>query len=241
MEARIEEVVIMETQRVNSSKDQARWPRFSEIRWGAIFGGVIVGLATYMLLALLGVAAGLSAVEPQSSEPVGSVPTMTGIWTGISMLLGAFVGGYVAARMSGLRRRSDGMFHGFVAWGVTTLVLAYLMTTAIGSLLGGTFNVLGQGMQTATQAAAQVADQGAAPAAQQLADKAEQLTDQAVAAVQGGEVPQQAREVADKTVSALAAASWWLFIGLLLSLALGIWGGTLGARAGNLRGQAVAS
>jgi hypothetical protein len=122
-------------------------PHFPWISWGAIFGGLAAGLATFILLAMLGLAVGITAIDPQATEPVGRVPAITGIWTGISMILAAFVGGYVAARMSGMSRRSDGLFHGFVAWGVITLAMIYLVTTSVGALLGGTLNILGQGMQ----------------------------------------------------------------------------------------------
>ncbi|MEO5573665.1 MAG: hypothetical protein ABIR48_04185 [Gammaproteobacteria bacterium] len=225
----------MEAHRIVSRRSYFSW-----ISWGSIFAGVIVGLATYMLLALLGVAAGLSAVDPQSADPAGSVPIATGIWTGISMLISAFVGGYVAARMSGLSRMGDGLFHGFVSWGVTTVLFAYLATTAVGSMLGGTFNVLGQGLQGAAQGAVSQAanpDSRAAQAGQDLRQQAGQVVDQAAAIVQGDQMSPQVREVADNTVSALAKASWWLFAGVLLSMLLGIGGGAAGIRATSRRSQ----
>jgi len=131
----------------------ARRPAFSAIRWGAIIGGLVGGTATYLLLSLLGVAIGLTAVDPQAAEPAGGVPLATGIWTGISMLVGAFVGGYVAGRMSGLARSVDGMLHGFVSWGATTLLYSVLMVSAAGAILGGTFKILSEGMRTTAQAA----------------------------------------------------------------------------------------
>ncbi|MEO5702972.1 MAG: hypothetical protein ABIQ54_03700 [Gammaproteobacteria bacterium] len=227
----------MEAQRITSRKSYFSW-----ISWGSILAGVIVGLATYMLLTLLGLAAGLSAVDPQSTDPTGSVPIATGIWTGISMLISAFVGGYVAARMSGLSRLGDGLFHGFVSWGVTTVLFAYLATTAVGSLLGGTFNVLDQGLQGAAQGAVSQAaapDVNVAQAGQQLRDKAAGVVDQATALIQGDQVPAQARNVADDAVSALAQASWWLFAGILLSMLLGIAGGAAGIRAASPRSHDV--
>jgi hypothetical protein len=42
---------------------------------------------------------------------------------------------------------------------------------------------------------------------------------------------EQARQTADEVVGSLAAASWWLFIGLALSLLVALAGGLLGARA----------
>lgn len=270
---------MMEAQQVTTTP---RRSYFSWISWGAIFAGLVVGTASYILLTLLGIAAGLSAVEPQAAQPVGAVPVATGIWTGISLLIAAFVGGYVAARMSGLSRLTDGMFHGFVAWGITTLLFAYLTTTAMGSLLGGAFGMLGQSLRGAAQVVAgapsgaggqlealikggstegaitpeslqtlqqrlQAGDrQGAMDVMMNqmgfTQERANQVVDQALMLFgQGGQASQQARQAADQAVSALATASWWLFFGILLSMALGIWGGAIGARSTSHRAREAAS
>lgn len=250
------------------TRTAGRRPYFSAIRWGAIFGGVVSGTATYLLLSLLGVAVGLTAIEPAAQEPVGAVPLATGIWTGISMLVGAFVGGYVAGQMSGLARSMDGMLHGFVSWGATTLLYLVVATTALGSLLGGTFSIISQGVQAAAPAVQQQAGQqggmlnqlmsavtqqgGADISVQSLnslqeaisngnreqainimvsdmgmeRDTAAQTVDQIMPLASEQNVQQTAQQATD----VLTATSWWLFIGLLLSLVLGIVGGAAGAR-----------
>jgi hypothetical protein len=257
----------MEVQTVEGERP-ARRPYFSAIRWGAIIAGVVSGTASYLLLALLGVAVGLTAVDPNAAEPVGRVPLATGIWTGISMLVGAFIGGYVAGHMSGLSRSIDGMLHGFVSWAVTTLLYAVLATTAVSALLGGTFKILGQGLQTGASAAAQsgggqnVLDQLAGAVSGQGGQG--QISPQALSsvqqAIQAGDrqsainimvnemgmdreratqmvdkmtpvLQTNPRDVAEQATDALATTSWWLFIGLLLSLALGIAGGAAGVKA----------
>jgi hypothetical protein len=263
--------------------------RFPNISWGAIFGGVAVGIATHLLLMLLGVAAGLSAVDPQSAEPVGHVPMMVGVWNLISMLASAFVGGFVAARMSGLSRRNDGVMHGFVAWGVTTLLFAYVATTALGAVIGGAFSVIGGGVKAVAQAGGQAAqgqgqdiasrlqsiikggdtqsgnaqggsasnggNNAAALGSLQQAlssgdrdraidimvnqmglsqERAQQVAEQGQSLF-SGQASEQARQTADQAVSTAAAGSWWLFFGLLLSLAIGMVGGALGASSSGHR------
>ncbi|MBA2351836.1 MAG: hypothetical protein H0V78_08620 [Burkholderiales bacterium] len=125
------------------------------IRWSAILAGLVVGLATHMLLTLLGVAAGLTAVDPMAQDAVGNIPVAAGIWNGLSMLVAAFVGGFIAARMCGLSRLSDGLLHGFVSWGATTLLLAYLTTTAVTGAIGSAFGFIGQSVQTIGQTVAE--------------------------------------------------------------------------------------
>lgn len=243
---------------------------FSAVRWTAIIGGGVAGMGTYLLLELLGIATGLSAINPQSAEPVGGVPLGMGIWTGFITLISAFIGGYVAARMSGLARRSDGLLHGFVTWGATMILFAYIATTAVSAVLGGTFSLLGHGIQAAATASTAASgqtdvsgeleriitgtqggnvsgkDMDAVKQRLQSGDRQGAInymvnnmgfTEERANSVASlaapvitGKVPAQARQAAETTVNGLAAASWWLFIGLSLSLAVALGGGVLGVR-----------
>lgn len=119
----------------------ARRPLFAEIRWGAVWAGVAVGISVQLVLTLLGIAGGLSTTDVAKGETIGNGPL---IWAGISMVIAAFVGGYVAAHLSGLKRKLDGILHGVVSWAVTTLLFAVLASSAGGSLMSGAFNALGQ-------------------------------------------------------------------------------------------------
>ncbi|HJV51043.1 MAG TPA: hypothetical protein VJ652_06280 [Noviherbaspirillum sp.] len=118
-----------------------RRPLFSAVRWGAVFAGVVVGISAQLLLTLLGIATGLSVTDIAQGETVGTGPLW---WAGLSMLVAAFVGGYVAARMSGLKRRADGVLHGAVSWAVSTILFAMLATSIGGALASGVFNNLSQ-------------------------------------------------------------------------------------------------
>lgn len=115
-----------------------RRPLFPAIRWGAVLAGVAVGVSVQLALALLGIATGLSAVDIAEGDNPGATAPL--VWAGISMLIAAFVGGYVAARMSGLKRKADGVLHGAVSWAVTTLMFATLATSVTGSLLTSVFS-----------------------------------------------------------------------------------------------------
>ncbi len=116
-----------------------RAPMFSAIRWSAVIAGVAVGVSVQLILSLFGVATGLSSTDVTQGETVGSGPLL---WAGVSMLIAAFIGGYVSARMSGLKRKADGLLHGVVSWAVTTLLFAALATSAGGAALSGIFNNL---------------------------------------------------------------------------------------------------
>jgi hypothetical protein len=202
------------------------WVGFSILRWGAVFAGLAVGLATQIVFALIGLAAGLSAVDPQAADPIGAIPAAAGIWTGLSMLIAAFIGGYVASRLSGVSLRNDGALHGVVTWGVTTVAFVYLATSAAGALLGGTVNILAQGLQGAGQVAA--SGQPEQPNVSGIVEEGQRALNQATERLT--ENPPGSPETADKAVSTTAAVSWWLVAGMLLSLASAAWGGSRAVR-----------
>lgn len=188
--------------------------RFSPLSWGAIFASLAVGLGVNTLLMMVGVAAGLTAT--QAKDATEGVSIATGIWTGLSMLISAFIGGYVAAKLSGLKRRTDGILHGLVAWGATLLTFAFLATTATGNMLGSAFSVFGQNPNIA----AQVSETGVNIIKQGDDDNAS-------SAARGTSTP---RISAEDAVETAAAATWWLFLGSLLAMLLSIWGGSMGVR-----------
>jgi hypothetical protein len=136
------------------------------VRWSAVLAGWVVGLATQLVLTLLGLAIGAWSVDFKDAEPAGGVPVGTGIWTGISMFVSAFVGGYITARMSGSPLRSDGLYHGVIVWGVNWLVFAWTTTTAMATLLGGVFSAFGATLQSLGHGATTVVS----AAASQLSD-----------------------------------------------------------------------
>src|SRR5687768_151042 len=123
----------------------------SHIQWGAIVAGLAVGLAVQMLFTLLGLAIGAWSIDLREAEPTGGIPLATGLWTGMSMLMSAFVGGFAASRLSGAYSRTEGLYHGAVLWGVTSVVFAWLGTTALSFMIGGLFTTVGGGLQMLSQ------------------------------------------------------------------------------------------
>ncbi|MBI1890083.1 MAG: hypothetical protein HYS18_05525 [Burkholderiales bacterium] len=153
----------------------SRRPLFSAVRWGAILAGVAAGVSVQLVLTLLGIATGLSAADVNSANRGMAMGAM--LWAGISMLIAAFVGGYVAARMSGLKRKADGVLHGMVAWAVTTLLFATLAASAGGSLLGGIFNAMGPTVMQASSS-------GSSPVGAMLRSQAARIDANALQRVQ---------------------------------------------------------
>jgi ElaB/YqjD/DUF883 family membrane-anchored ribosome-binding protein len=76
------------------------------------------------------------------------------------------VGGHVAGRLAGFPRKQDGMLHGLVAFGLTTLIGFYLLTSGLGQVIGGAGSLV--------SSVVNAAGKGAASAAPGLVDSAKQ-------------------------------------------------------------------
>ncbi len=79
-----------------------------KLRWGAIWSGVFVSLGLWLLLHVLGVAAGLNAVDPEDGSTLRAALIGTGIWSAIAPLLALLAGGLVTARGAGFITRRSG-------------------------------------------------------------------------------------------------------------------------------------
>ncbi len=118
------------------------------IAWGAVFAGVILAIGIQVLLNMLGTGIGASTIDPlRGNTPDADVLGMSAaVWWILSSLIALFVGGWTAARLAGIPRQVDGMLHGLLAWGLSTLVVFYFLGTVVGGLIGGTFNMISGGV-----------------------------------------------------------------------------------------------
>jgi hypothetical protein len=209
--------------------------RLSPISWPAIFASLAVGLSVMLSLTLAGVALGVSVID-SGGDSARAITMGAAVWQTIGMLVAALVGGYVAARMSGLRRTADGVLHGAVSWGAATLLYAALATTAVGGLTAGMFGLLASGTsERAAPAAASVATGDREQAqrtlesigltAEQARTVMEKLNAPAAATISPG-----ARQGADEVADTVGTATGWLSATVLLSLVLSTLGGVIGVR-----------
>jgi hypothetical protein len=150
------------------------------ISWGAVLAGAVIVIAVHVSLSLLGLGIGLSTVDPAAgdSPEVTSFGMGAGIWWVASNLIALVIGGYVAAHLSGMPLRGDGIIHGLLTWAVTLLITIYLLTTSVGAIVGGAFNVVGNTLSTLGQGVAEAVPEAADAAGispEQIRQQAEQL------------------------------------------------------------------
>jgi len=113
-----------------------------KVSWGGIFGGVMVAVGLLLLLAALGVAIGITAVDRQSTQ-LGSLGIGAAIWTGVALLLALFLGGLVSSRLGATYDRTTSFFEGFLVWVVSLLLVAYLAASGTRWIAGDTFGIVG--------------------------------------------------------------------------------------------------
>src|SRR5262245_2289461 len=132
-----------------------RMRSYSRISWGAVLAGAVVAAATMILLSLLGVAFGASGIDvfQITAADLKSYGVGAGIWGAINMILSMAFGGYVAARLSGTHSHLDGELHGITVWAVAllmaTVLLARMVSGAIGTVATGAATAAGGALSSA--------------------------------------------------------------------------------------------
>ena len=116
----------------------------SAVSWAAVIAGAVGAAALSLVLFLLGTGLGLAAASPWAGEGISgsTAGASTIVWVTVVQLLASVLGGYLAGR---LRTRwvtvhTDEVFfrdtaHGFLAWAVSTLLMATLLSSAAGTAL----------------------------------------------------------------------------------------------------------
>jgi hypothetical protein len=116
------------------------------VSWGGVFGGVLVALGFLLLMTALGVAVGISAVQPGETD-TATLGTGAGIWAGLSLLLALFIGGWVSTRIGAIFDGTTGFFEGMLVWVVSVLLMLYFAGSGVGMLAGGAFKLVGGAAQ----------------------------------------------------------------------------------------------
>lgn len=127
----------------------------SGVSWKAIFAGAAGAAALSLILMVLGVGLGFSAVSPwadkgMSAEGVGISAI---VWLALTQIIASGLGGYLAGRLrvKWANMHGDEVYfrdtaHGFLSWAVALIVTAML-------LIGSVSHVVGAGVQAGANVA----------------------------------------------------------------------------------------
>jgi hypothetical protein len=198
--------------------EDVRTIMINRISWGAVFAGVVLALVTQLLINMIGVGIGMATLDPGTGDnpSAANFSISAAIWWIISGVIASFAGGYAAGRMAGKPRESTAGWHGLIAWAATTLVIVYLLTSAVGSVLGGALsavtNTVGGVASAVTQTAGTNTNNAFSGIEQSLRNAtggaATETRDAAVAAIRAlltGD-PAQAQQARENAAQAIAAA-----------------------------------
>jgi hypothetical protein len=183
--------------------EDARTVLLHRVSWGAVIAGVALALVTQVLLNMLGVGIGVAVLDPYGTDnpSPGEFSMAAGIWYVVSGIIASGIGGFIAGRLSGRPVRAVGGLHGLTAWAATTLVMVYLLSSAVGGMVSTAASAVGNLGQGAAQGAMS-AMQTAAPMLGQQNDPFDAIGDR-VREASGGNDPAALRDAA---VSAVRAA-----------------------------------
>ncbi len=106
------------------------------ISWGAIFAGLTFIVAGSLLLTLLGAAIGVSIIDVTDMDALGGgLATGAAVWVLLTALVVNFVGGLLAAHLSGRMTHASGLMHGVVVWGVGLLAMLMIDSMAVRAMV----------------------------------------------------------------------------------------------------------
>jgi hypothetical protein len=153
-----------------------------------------------LILNMLGVGIGAATLDPISGDNPSAArfSMVAAIWWTASGVIAAFAGGYAAGRLAGQPTESTAGWHGLTAWALTTLVVFYLLTSAVGSILGGAYTALTStagNVASTAGGAVRTAAQATAPGIAQSSDPFSSI-EQTLRSAAGGNDPAALRDAA---------------------------------------------
>jgi hypothetical protein len=116
------------------------------ISWGGIWAGVLTVMGTLLFLTTLGLAIGVSAVDPGQTD-AETFGTGAAVWSGLSLLIALFVGGMAATRLGMVFDKAAGAFEGALVWVLSFLIVLWLAGSGVrlvASGISGMFSGIGQ-------------------------------------------------------------------------------------------------
>ncbi|MBW4643569.1 MAG: hypothetical protein KME23_11375 [Goleter apudmare HA4340-LM2] len=108
------------------------------VRWGPIISGVLVALATQLILSALFGAIGAGNIAgsgaPRTITP--DVASGVGIWSTVALLISLFVGGWVTTRACGPMNRNTALLNGAILWATTLALSSWLLASGVTGAFG---------------------------------------------------------------------------------------------------------
>jgi hypothetical protein len=175
------------------------------VRWGPIISGVLVALATQLILSSFFGALGAGRIADSLAPRTiaAGIISNVGIWSTLALLISLFLGGWIATRGCGPMHRDTALLNGSILWATTLAISSFLLANGVWGAFG-------------------VAAYNAAAVMNQIQGEATTIPQNLPALT-----AEQTREIAAATSRTL----WWFVLGSLLGLVAALAGAVAGARS----------
>ena len=107
-------------------------PTGDQVRWGSVWAGLVVAVATFLLLEIISFAAGVLTLGQSDPEAGSSADVVTSVIALVSF----FLGGLTAAATARWRSIDTGVLHGILVWALGLVVFLLIALIGGGALLG---------------------------------------------------------------------------------------------------------
>ncbi|MGI8485417.1 MAG: hypothetical protein ACR2OU_14280 [Thermomicrobiales bacterium] len=106
----------------------------NRVQIGPIIAGILTAIAVMLILTVLGLAIGTSALEPRDiGQKVG---TGAAIWGIVSAIIAFFLGGWVAAKTAAVAGAGSGTINGLMVGFAILIILLWMTISGVSGLLG---------------------------------------------------------------------------------------------------------
>lgn len=158
------------------------------ISWGGIWAGALTVLGTLLFLTTLGLAVGISTVDPGDTD-AGTLGVGAAVWSGLALLIALFVGGMAATRLGMVYDRATGAFEGALVWVLSFVAILWLASSGVQLVASGISSVFSGVTQTIGSATGGMDDLSSGDVQQMLARLNDPRTARTIATATG--IPEQ--------------------------------------------------
>jgi hypothetical protein len=114
-------------------------------------------LGTLLFLTALGLAVGISAVNPRAPD-TDALGTGAALWSSLSLLIALFAGGMAATRLGMVFDKATGVFEGALVWVLSFVAILWLAGSGVRLVASGISSLFGGVTQTISTAAGGMGD-----------------------------------------------------------------------------------
>jgi hypothetical protein len=133
---RVQDEVTFEDERA-AGKPGSHWVVWP-VNWSAIWVGSLASVAAVVVFGLVGTSLGAHLVGPENRiVDLHRIGIFALAFSVFSAFFACVIGGWIAAKIAGIRRSEPAMLHGAITWLVAVPLLISLAALGAGSYLGG--------------------------------------------------------------------------------------------------------